>query len=68
MNALYNLSIVSLKMILRNRNITLNLLLILLQTVDMWLSKLSRLSKVIPKISNSYFTGKIEFVVSLINN
>lgn len=55
MNALYNLSIVSLKMILRNRNITLNWLL---QTVDMWLSKLSLLSIVIPKISNSHFPGK----------
>ena len=45
MNALYNLSILSLEMILRNRNITLNWLLILLQTVDMWLLKLSLLPR-----------------------
>ena len=34
----------------------------------MWLSKLSLLSIVIPKISNSYFTGKVESVVILTNN
>ena len=56
MNALYNLSILSLEMILWNRNITLNWFL--LKTVDMWLSKLSLLSIVIPKISNSHFTRK----------